>query len=252
MAVNAKEREKAIDALYQLPLDQFTARRNELAKELKTAGDETGAGSVGKLRKPTLPAWAVNQLAHREKKLIKDLFAASDALRKAHSAGGDALRDATRSRNGLISRLVDRAATILEEAGHSPGRAQLDKVTASLQASADEEFRDELARGHLVAELQPTGFGGLADWEALPKPRGSVTKLEPADVRKARREAEDLVARAESAEERAVALRENADRARRKAEEAEEAADAAEAEARIARTRAEEGARRVDELIRGR
>ena len=242
MAVNAKEREKAIDALYQLPLDQFTARRNELAKELKTAGDETGAGSVGKLRKPTLPAWAVNQLAHREKKLIKDLFAASDALRKAHSASGDALRDATRARNGLISRLVDRAATILEEAGHSPGRAQLDKVTASLQASADEEFRDELAHGHLVAELQPTGFGGLADWEALPKP----------EVRKARREAEDLVARAESAEERAVALRENADRARRKAEESEEAADAAEGEARIARTRAEEGARRVDELIRGR
>jgi hypothetical protein len=251
MAVNAKERERAIDELYRLPLDQFTARRNELAKELKKAGDETGAGSVGKLRKPSLPAWAVNQLAHREKKRIKELFAASDALRNAHSAGGDALRDATKARNALISRLVDRAAAILEEGGHSAGRAQLDKVTATLQASADEEYRDELVGGRLVAELQPTGFGGLADWDALPKPKGSVTKLEPAEVRKARREAEDLVARAESAEERAVALRENADRARRKAEEAEEAADSAEEEARVARKRAEEGARRVDELARG-
>ena len=248
--MNAKEREKAIDDLYQLPLDQFTARRNEIAKELKEGGDETGAGSVAKLRKPSLPAWAVNRLARDEKKLLKELFAASDALRKAHSAGGDALRDATKARNALISRLVDRAAEILGDAGHSPGRNHLDRITTTLQVSADEEFRDELAGGRLVADLQPTGFGGLADWEALPRPPGTVTKLEPAEVRKARREAEDLVARAESAEERAEALRASADRARLKAEEATDAADAAEEEARAARKRAEEGARRLDKLVR--
>jgi hypothetical protein len=248
--VNAREREKVIDALYRLPLAEFTARRNELVKELKNSGDETGAGSVGKLRKPSLPAWAVNQLAHLEKKRIKELFSASDALRDAHAAGGAALRDATKARNSLISQLVDRAATILEEAGHSPGRTHLDKITATLQASADEEYRDELAGGRLVNDLQPTGFGGLAEWESLPTPKGTVTKLEPAEVRKARREAEDLLARAESAEERALALRESADRARRKAEEAEEAADAADRAAQAARKRAEDGTRRLDELAR--
>jgi len=248
--VNAKQREKAIDDLYQLPLDEFTARRNELVKELKKAGDETGAGSVAKLRKPSLPAWAVNQLARREKKGITDLFEASDALRAAHAAGGDALRDATKARNALISRLVDTAGGILEEAGHSPGRAHLDRITATLQASADDEHRDELASGRLVNDLQPTGFGGLSDWSALPKSKGTVTKLEPAEVRKARREAEDLQARAESAAERAAALRESSDRAAQKAAEAAEAAAAAEEEAKAARKRAEEGARRLDELAR--
>jgi Alanine-zipper, major outer membrane lipoprotein len=150
----------------------------------------------------------------------------------------------------LISRLVDRATEILEAAGHSPGRAHLDRITATLQASADEGFRDELSGGRLAADLQPTGFGGLADWEALPHPSGTVTKLEPAEVRKARREAEDLVARAESAEERAEALRETAARLRGKAEEAEEAAQAAVEEARSARKRATEGARRLDRLVR--
>jgi hypothetical protein len=246
--VNAKERAKAIDTLYRLPLDEFTSRRNELAKDLKKAGDETGAGSVAKLRKPSLPAWAVNQLAHHERKRLKELFSASDALRDAHAAGGDALRDATKARNALITRLVDRATGILEEAGHSPSRTHLDKITATLQASADEEYRDELASGRLVNDLQPTGFGGLAEWDAFPTPKGTVTKLEPAEVRKARREAEDLLARAESAEERAVALRENAQRARKKAEEAEEAADGAEEDAQAARERAEEGARRLDKL----
>ena len=248
--MNTKQREKAIDGLYQMPLDEFTARRNELAKELKKAGDETGAVSVAKLRKSSLPAWAVNQLARRENKRITELFKASDTLRDAHAAGGDALRDATKARNALISRLVDRAAAILEESGHSPGRAHLDRITATLQASADEEHRDELAGGRLVTDLQPTGFGGLAEWAALPQPKGTVTKLEPAEIRKARREAEDLQARAESAEERAVALRESSDRAARKAAEAAEAADAAEEEAKAARKRAEEGARRLDKLAR--
>ena len=218
--MNAKQREKAIDDLYQLPLDQFTARRNGLAKELKKSGDDTGAGSVARLRKPSLPAWAVNQLARREIKNITELFKASDTLREAHAAGGDALREATKSRNALISRLVDRAAAILEESGHSPGRAHLDRITATLQASADEEHRDELAGGRLATDLQPTGFGGLAEWATPPQQKGTVTKLEPAEIRKARREAEDLQARAESAEERAGALRESSDRAAQKAAEA--------------------------------
>lgn len=246
--MKATAREKKIDALYQLPLDQFTARRNELAKQLKKSGDESGADAVAKLRKPSLPAWAVNQLAHRESKSLKELFAASDALRDAHSAGGDALRDATRARNTLISALVGRAAAVLQESGHSPARAHLDRITATLQASADEEHRGALGSGRLVGDLQPTGFGGLAEWEA-PPPKGSVTKLEPAEVRKARREAEDLAARAESAEELAVALRESAERARRKAEDAEEAADAAEEEARAARGRAKKGTRRLQQSV---
>ena len=44
-----------IDQLYQLPLDEFTAARNALAKS-------SGQASLKALEKPTLAAWAVNQL----------------------------------------------------------------------------------------------------------------------------------------------------------------------------------------------
>jgi hypothetical protein len=47
-----------VDELYQLPLDEFTAARNALAKSLK--GEE--AESVKRLQKPTIVPWAVNQL----------------------------------------------------------------------------------------------------------------------------------------------------------------------------------------------
>jgi hypothetical protein len=51
-----------IDELYQLPLDEFTAARNALAKS-------TGDASIKKLEKPSLSAWAVNQLFWHQRKL---------------------------------------------------------------------------------------------------------------------------------------------------------------------------------------
>jgi hypothetical protein len=48
----------SVDRLYELPLDEFVAARDALAKERKDP-------AVKKLRKPTVPAWAVNQLARR-------------------------------------------------------------------------------------------------------------------------------------------------------------------------------------------
>ena len=246
--MNEQEHERAIGELYAVPLAEFTARRNDLAKQLRGDGHERLAEAVRQLRKPVLTAWAVNQLAHRDPKGIATLVAASDKLRGAHAAGGGALREATKARNSVLAGLIDEAAEVLEESGHTPGRAQLDKIGATLQAaSAAEEHRDDLVRGRLTTDLQPSGFEDLSGWEA-PATAGSVARLEPAEVRAARREAEDLAARAESAAERAEALRESADRARRRAEEAEEAADAAEKDARSAHARAGEAATRLRKL----
>ena len=55
-----------IDQLFALPLDEFTAARNELARRLKQDGDAEAAEGVRGLAKPTVAAWAVNQLARRE------------------------------------------------------------------------------------------------------------------------------------------------------------------------------------------
>ena len=46
--------EDDVDELYALPLDQFTAARNALAKRLKKEGDKEAAATVQTLKKPSV------------------------------------------------------------------------------------------------------------------------------------------------------------------------------------------------------
>ncbi len=66
-----------IDELYQLPLAEFTAARNALAKTLAGAD----ASRVKRLEKATVVPWAVNQLYWRER-------SAWDRLMKAAQRSG--------------------------------------------------------------------------------------------------------------------------------------------------------------------
>ena len=73
-----------IDELYGLPLDQFVPERTALARELRSAGRREEASEVAALRKPSVAAWAVNQLVRTQGKGVDELFGAGDALRAAH------------------------------------------------------------------------------------------------------------------------------------------------------------------------
>ena len=75
--------EREIDRLFELPLDEFTPARNELARRLKGEGDKEAAEHVQALAKPSVPAWAINQLARQEKAKVKALLDAGTKLRKA-------------------------------------------------------------------------------------------------------------------------------------------------------------------------
>src|SRR5947207_15901983 len=70
--------DREIDKLYGLSPEEFTAARDGLAKELKAAGDQSGATSVKALRRPTVAAWAVNQVVRREPKGADGLLEAGD------------------------------------------------------------------------------------------------------------------------------------------------------------------------------
>ena len=54
--------------LYGLPLDEFTAERDAVAKRLRADGEREEAARIKKLRKPSVPAWAVNQAARADAK----------------------------------------------------------------------------------------------------------------------------------------------------------------------------------------
>src|SRR3954465_15890063 len=99
-----------IDRLYELPLAEFTAARNALAKEL---GGEEGK-RVKALRKPSAAAWALNQAVRRTPGVLDEFLGAAEELRQAHEAllgGGDreAVDRATRRERAAAAALAAEA-----------------------------------------------------------------------------------------------------------------------------------------------
>ena len=157
--------DKKIDQLYTVPLDEFVDRRTELAGALRKEGEREAADEVKGLRKPTVPAWAVNQLARREKMRLRSLLTAGERLRKAHEkllGGGspEALQQARDDERGAIAELASAAASLLTEAGHPASEATLDRVRETLHAAAaDQETGQRVRAGRLEREEAVTGFG---------------------------------------------------------------------------------------------
>ncbi len=58
--------EEELDRLYALPLNEFTAARDDVAKRLRGEGERELADEVKQLRKPPIAAWLVNQLGDRQ------------------------------------------------------------------------------------------------------------------------------------------------------------------------------------------
>jgi hypothetical protein len=168
------------DDLYALPPDEFTRARNERAKALRKEGKREEADAVKELRKPTVAAWALNQLARRRAKGVERLLAAGEELRAAQEellAGGDrkAFQSAATKERDEVAGLTDEAAELAAEAGERPTPALREKISETLHAAAlDEETGEELRAGRLVRERAAIGgFGGMT---AAPPARGRERK----------------------------------------------------------------------------
>lgn len=217
-----------VDRLYELPLEEFTAARNELAKRL-------GDASIKQLKKPTVPAWAVNQLAHRREVDVRRLLRAGEQLEQAQKnavEGGDQqafarARDAERE---ALRRLRSQAAEVLRAGGHPATEATLERVARTLHAgSATEQGRALLREGQLSEELEPQGFGALAGVRpAVPRARRSLPKGKAprkSRARKARKEADAASGEADAAAAGVRDAERDLDRLRRAAERAATKAD---------------------------
>jgi hypothetical protein len=157
----------SIDELYQLPLSEFTGGRNALAARLRKSGKSSDADEVRSLVKPSIPAWAVNQVYWKHRPAFDRLLTAGDRLRKAQSStlagkSGD-VRGALDSVREALSELSRLAATELEAAGHNPSPGAMRAVTATLEAlSAYGTIANAPPAGRLVDEVDPPGFETLA------------------------------------------------------------------------------------------
>jgi DNA repair exonuclease SbcCD ATPase subunit len=224
-----------IDDLYGAPLEKFVPERTALARELRKQGHRDDAAAVAALRKPSVAAWAVNQLVRTQAKSVKELFGAGDALRKAHekaaSGGGDAsaLRDAARRQRDAVDTLIEAARGLLSSEGHELSPATIDRVTETLQAAAlDEDARAEVQEARLARELRHVGLGLGGAVPAAPKsPKSSKSsKSKPKPKRDVEREREQERKRKAAKEAEATARRE-LDRARRGVETAQARRDRA-------------------------
>lgn len=226
-----------VGELYGLPLADFTKQRNVLAEELRAAGDEEAAESVRSLKKPTLPVWAVNQVARRHGDLIDELVDLQAQLAGAGSR--TAMRRLAEARRDLVNRLLHEAEAILKDSGHAAGSDTLQKISRTLLAAGDEETLELMRSGRLDRELTGSGFEQV--FGALPDdPADEDEELQQEERARA---AEELEKKAAAAEQRATALSLEADDLRRQADETAEAAADARAEAERLRSEADAAAR---------
>ncbi len=267
MAAAADPYELEIDRLYGLPLADFTPARDELARRLRADGDRAGAELVKRLRKPTVAAWALNQVRRRSRGRVDDLLEAGERLREAQESalsGGesDPLRAAAAQERSLVSELAATAAAELAGAGH-PVTAQVQsKLFETLHAAAgDAEARELLRQGRLVRDHQVSDLGlfggGLPVGDVAPARggeggrrkggRGESGGREPVVPR---REVERARTRALEAEQEASAADQRAERARAEAQAAAQARDAAARVRDEAARAAEKAAREAEQAER--
>lgn len=148
-----------------LPPEQFVARRAELARAARTAGDRPGAQAIMALRKPTKSASLLNRLAAARPDRIAELLDLGADFRRAQDdLDPDRLYELTMRRRRLVTELAGLASTATGELAPTP--AGRDELVGTLNAAtADENVGTRLARGELDAAIEwsglGSGFGGL-------------------------------------------------------------------------------------------
>lgn len=214
--------------LYGLPLDEFTAARNNSSGQARAQGKLELARQIQALRKPTMAAWLVNRLTRQHADEVNVLLDLGREMR-AGMAGvsGDELRLLTRRRHELIAALVRRAMS-LGGSGRISNDVEAD-VRSTLEATlSDPHSAETVAGGRLHAALSVSGFGfgfggpgGSASIAASPSAGADVVDLDDRRNRRTRAvdKAEAAIAAADKNSRKAHDRREKAEAKVRAADE---------------------------------
>src|SRR3954451_17830845 len=239
--------EQEVDRLFELPPEEFTAARNALTRRLKDDGNASAAADVKQISKPSIAAWAINQLAREQQGAVKLLLESAARLKKAQENAlkgggtGDALRRSQADGRKALPGLTQQAQGILARARRSAGSTVGDKISSTLRAAAvDDAGRAALTAGRLTGEVKPSGFDVFAGLELPAKASRRSAPATDDDLAERRRKKEERKAERRELEKRA---RELAARAKGDAKKA----DLAEAEAGKARTAADKSRREADD-----
>lgn len=267
----------ALADLYAVVPEEFVATRTSLVQEAKARGDADLARELGRARRPTVAAWAVNAVVREHPDKAEHLHDLGRRMRAAQAQLDAAtMTELRKERDLLLGTWADAADEVGRRAGRPLTTAVNEEVRATLIAAlAGEEATQAVVSGHLTRALHYSGFGDVDLSEAVvrtssgavlsvvesakPAPGKAAGRTEPAKKKPAKKKPP---AQKEPAEKKQPAQKEPAEKPGREEEERqrrvaaarralEDAKDAAEEAARAvdqARDRADESRWRVEEL----
>lgn len=179
----------AAQPLYALPLDEFTAARNEQAK---ASEDKQLAKQLRALPKPSVSAWAVNMLVREHTDQLDEALSLGELLREAQqNLDRDQLVALSEQRRQLVAALARRAREVAIGLGHELSDSVTREVEQTLQAAmTDADAADAVRSGRLLRPLATIGLEpvDLADAVAAPgepplrkraTPRGASERAAP-------------------------------------------------------------------------
>ena len=246
-----------VDKVYVGDFEGFVARRDALAKQLKSDGDDEAAADVKALKKPSRPAWAVNQFAAHGKKLRDELLKAGGDLRAAQeglvSGDGDreAMMKARDRERAAVGGAIEAIATLAAEAGPELNAAATERVRSTLHAVAlDDDVRAQFESARLTTDHEASGLGGGSGaGTGAPRKRAAAKKGgggKDRDAERKRRRREEL----KSAEADAAKRKRELEAAELELREAKEAAKRAQGDLKRA-TKGQERAKAAAEKADG-
>ncbi len=145
--------------LYGLPLDQFVALRDQHVAAARKEKQRELANALKVLVKPSVGAWAVNQLMRGSTCPMERLLQVGTAMREAQvRMDGERMRELSAERRLLLMELTEalRALGVSESAE--------EEALATLNAAvAEEALAREVRAGRVTRALHHSGFGGMEE-----------------------------------------------------------------------------------------
>lgn len=174
--------ERNIDGLFRLPLDQFVAGRQALATALKAAARKDDAAAVKRLSKPSLAAWALNQVWWSDRQTFRSMLDAGTRLlaeqRASLSGHSSRMRQAVEERQAAVERVVSLAVRALGGPDRvSPSIHQ--RLVATCEGLASGTVVAGAEPGRLIDVVAPAGLDTL-----VAMLQGSAAAAPPARTRR--------------------------------------------------------------------
>jgi hypothetical protein len=226
--VNGDPLVRIADAVYSGAAGDFVARRDAAARSVD---DRALAQRVKALKKPSVAAWALNQLVRREGEQIEQVLTVGESLRQAaESLDGEELRTLTRQRRQLTAALATTARGIARDYDVRLTPPVVEQVEGMLNAAMlDPVAADVVRTGLVVSAFTSTGVSTLDVDSVLAVPSATGSRATPSAGPEVERPAlsvvpEDEALRREKAQQAVADARSAADRARQEADKAQRGA----------------------------